>query len=141
MKGENMRSLRYGAGLFVVDVGLALLATYLAPPAQAQTAQQCSGGTYKTFAFEAITVGATAVGFTTATFAPDNIRDAEEALVSVETDNIRFRSDGIAPTSTVGHQATPGQFIVICGKQNVKNFQMIRSGSADATASVTYFRQ
>lgn len=100
--------------------------------------------TPKAFAYEEITVGATAKFLTIATYRPAGQNGAMMAFISVETDNIRFRIDGGTPTSTVGHpvlatSTSVGSFI-IC-EAALPRLQMIRSGSVDAAIKVTYFNQ
>lgn len=92
------------------------------------------------FAFETITVSTVSIGFTAATYAPSGQDQASAALISLETNPIRFRSDGTDPTAAVGHPAVAGQTIEVCGAPNVRKFRMIRSGAADGSATVSYFR-
>lgn len=91
------------------------------------------------FAKETITVSSTAIGFTSATYAPAGALRASVAYITIETNSIRFWSDGSTPTAAVGHPAPAGQAIEVCGVPAINQFLMIRQ-SADATASVTYFR-
>lgn len=86
-------------------------------------------------AFETITVSTTSLRLTAATSA-----GSLGALVTIETNPIRYRFDGTAPTAAVGHLAPIGQAIEVCGGDNIRNFRMIRQGAADATATVSYFR-
>lgn len=118
--------------LLAAVLGMAL---YQAP-AQANCNTLGSPGV---FAFETITVSSVSIGFTAATYAPTGEQQAFAALVSLETNAIRFRSDGTAPTAAVGHAVSAGSNIEVCGTANVRNFRMIRQ-SADATATVSYFR-
>ena len=93
---------------------------------------------FMAYAFETITVSSTALGFTAATF--DTGGGAPlAALVTVESQPIRFRADAASPTTTVGHPASAGQMIDVCGEGNVRRFRMIRTGT-DSTVTVTYFR-
>ena len=85
------------------------------------------------FGFESLTVGASAVGFSSA-------NDARAALVTVEDASIRFRIDGTDPTSEVGHLLNPGDSIILRNVNNIRRFRAIRAGTADATLRVTYFR-
>lgn len=114
-------------------LGLVVVMALLLPsPVQAE----CSGFTSKNaFAFETVTVGATAIGFTQATYL-----NANAALVSITAANVRFREDGTAPTTTAGHTVTAGQSIQICGTTNIRNFLAIRDDAVDAEAAVTYYR-
>lgn len=97
------------------------------------------GSSPQPFAYESITVSSASIGFTSATYAPAGQTAASVALVTTETNPIRFRSDGTAPTSSEGHLAAASSQIEVCGAAAVANFRMIRTGS-DATAKVTFFR-
>lgn len=96
------------------------------------------GSVMAAFADEKITVN-TAVGFTTATYAPTPGNPAFRALVTVETDQVRFRYEGTDPTSSVGHLLDPGDRIVIEGYDNIKNARFIKITN-NATLQVTYER-
>lgn len=61
------------------------------------------------------------------------------AVITTENDTMRFRTDGTAPTSSVGHQVAAGSTLVICGAQNIRLFKAIRSGSSDVVLQVSYF--
>jgi hypothetical protein len=97
----------------------------------------CNGFPTQTvpFAFEQITVSTVSIGFTTATLSTGNY-----AIVTTETNPIRYRSDGVAPTAAVGHLAAAGSTIEVCGKAAASQFRMIRQGAADATAFATYYK-
>jgi hypothetical protein len=91
------------------------------------------------FAHEAITVSNTAIGFTTATSVSGDF-PASAAIVSVETDAIRYRIDGGNPVAAgAGHPVASGTTILITGQKNVQNFKAIRE-TTDATIRVTYLR-
>jgi len=92
------------------------------------------------FAFETITVSTVSIGFTAATAYPTGgDAPAIMAILTTETNSIRFRSDGAAPSSTVGHLVAASSSIEVCGAQAVRTFRMIRA-SADATIQATYYR-
>ena len=55
-----------------------------------------------------------------------------QAFVTVETNPIRWRADGTAPTTTIGHLANAGASITITGQANVSNFSMIATGASAA---------
>lgn len=98
--------------------------------------------------FEAITVSTAAVALTTATYqvsvdnggSKDRVT-AKLATITVETDSIRVRFDGTAPTSTNGHLFQAGDVIELVSMTQVKNFKAIRSSAAvgDAKLMVTYW--
>lgn len=91
------------------------------------------------FAEEQFTVSTTAVSLTASKYQGDG-RVADLAILTVATDNIRYRVTGLAPTSTVGHQAKADTGVLVYGAAAIRNLQMIRSGAADADVYVTYYR-
>lgn len=93
------------------------------------------------FAHESITVSSVAKKLTFATFspAPTTGRTAERALITTETDAIRYTYDGTTPTSSVGHLLPSGTVMVLAGYGNISRFQAIRV-TTDATIKVSYER-
>mgnify|MGYP001594427290 CR=1 FL=1 len=93
-------------------------------------------------AFEQITVSSTSVGLTTSNYDLTNAdlsRRTKRVVCSVESNAIRFRVDGTAPTASVGYPVTAGQQIIIDKPNDIENFRSIRQ-SADATLSCIYWR-
>ena len=92
--------------------------------------------------FETINVSTTAIGVTASLLEvglPGGFhRRAVKLYISNETNSIRVRWDGTAPTASVGHLLTAGDSITIEGEQNCSNFKAIRV-SADATLMVTVY--
>lgn len=88
----------------------------------------------QTVAFEAVTVSTTAVGLSSETM---NLPGGPATACSftIETDQVRVRWDGTAPTAGLGQQVAAGQSLRIEGQAAVNNLQFIRSGVADAVAS------
>lgn len=117
-----------------------LLALLLPIAAEAGPGGCTNHATLTPFAFETITVSTTSIGFTAATLAPSGSNPAEMAIVSVESNPVRYRLDGLAPSSTVGHPAVAGDALTVCGTLSAKALRFIRSGAVDATLSVTYYR-
>lgn len=83
------------------------------------------------------------VGFTAATIASAKTDRAKQGLsgdirrvvCSVETASIRFRLDGVAPTSSVGHLMSVGDTFSI-DAEDVANFKAIKvSGTGNIAAS------
>jgi hypothetical protein len=89
----------------------------------------------RTFAFEALSVGATAVEFTAAT-----ALSAKCATAKVETAQIRYRTDGTDPTATVGVLADVGDIITVYGSADVQAFRAIRTGGTSGTLSTEFSR-
>lgn len=97
-------------------------------------------GKFDAFDFESITVAATAIGFTAATFDPSDAASAQRAVLSVETAQIRYRYDGTDPTSLIGHILEPGDTLVVDGYTNINAFKAIRTGATSGTIRVTFER-
>ncbi len=88
-----------------------------------------------TFAFEALSVAGTAVGFTAATYA-----GAYGAIGRLEGAQIRYRTDGTAPTASVGTIVNPGDVIKIKGSRDLQAIKFIRTGGTSATLSTEFLR-
>ena len=89
--------------------------------------------------YESITVN-TAVGFTAAKIVraiSGTGRQADFALVTVETDQIRYRLDGVAPTSSEGHLVSTGSSFELNGALMIQNFLAIKVTN-NATIKCTY---
>jgi len=84
------------------------------------------------FSFQQVTVGGTAVGLVS----NNGVTCGFRALITCETNQVRFRYDGGAPTSSAGHLLNVGDILVIEGRYNVANFQAIATG-ANGTLMVT----
>ena len=87
----------------------------------------------QTFAYEDLTVGSTAVTFTSATYS-----GADYASLSVEGGPIRFRLDGGTPTASVGERLEVGDRLVLTNRSEVKGFKAIRVDGASATLRVHF---
>lgn len=84
--------------------------------------------------FEQITVAAAATALTNP---PAGVL---RALIAVEVADIRWRIDGVDPTSAIGQPALADDVIVLSSAEDVVRFRAIRLGSSSATLSVTYFK-
>ena len=119
---------------------LALATLYVAPSSKAGPGG-CTNSPFLTpFAFEQITVSSTALGFTAATAFPDGLPGAAMAVVSVESNAVRYRADGIVPTAAVGMPIAVDGVVTVCGALSIKRIKFIRV-SSDATISVHYYRE
>lgn len=85
--------------------------------------------------YESITVSTTAVALAASNA---GYLSADFAMLTVESNPISFTLDGRTPTSTIGHAAAVGSKIDLENNWEINNFQMIRSGGADATVKVSY---
>lgn len=84
---------------------------------------------YQIDAYESITVGTNAVGFTNPEF-------HNYAFVSVEDQPVRFRIDGGDPTGVEGHALAAGDTLTLEGGQQVASFRAIRDSSASTDATI-----
>jgi hypothetical protein len=80
---------------------------------------------------EVLTVGATAV--------PLNRYDdtTRKAMITVETDQIRYWVDGNDPSASAGHLLEAGDAVVLETRNEIKHFKAIRV-TLDATCQVSY---
>lgn len=98
------------------------------------------------FAVETVTVSNVVKQLTSATFAPtancgptvDQCR-ADYALITVETDCLRYWPNGTNPSTTVGHKVCDGGTFSVSGYHNILNLKMIRITN-DVTIQVSYYR-
>lgn len=88
-------------------------------------------------AFGTQTVSTTALSLEAFTdFTQAQVDRANRIIVTVETNSIRYRYDGTAPTTSVGHLLTAGTRLELVGNDNIQKLQVIRA-SADGTVMVT----
>jgi len=65
---------------------------------------------------------------------------AQEALLSLEGGDIRFRLDELnPPTSTTGHLMVSGDSFLLIDDQAVNQFRAVRAGDTDGILTPTYF--
>ena len=84
--------------------------------------------------FEAITVSTSAIGLTSA-----KLQKAVAAEITVENGPIRFRTDGVAATATVGHLLSDGDVLFIDNISDMVSLSMIRDASTDGDIKVSFF--
>ena len=91
------------------------------------------------YAYEAITVSSTALGLTASNYAesPSTRGTVKRVLITVETDQVRFTTDGTTPTSSIGHLVDARQTITLEGRDDIAKFKAIRV-TTDASLKVTY---
>ena len=89
---------------------------------------------WKIVGHQTITVSNTAVGFT---ILGSNV---QRASCSVASNGVRWRADGIDPTSSVGEPAGPSDYtsVFYVDGEDVDNFKVIRSSVGDAELNVIY---
>lgn len=63
------------------------------------------------------------------------------ANVYVETAQIRYLTDGTAPTATTGIVANPTDEIKLRNASELENFRAIRTGATSGAIQVVYYRR
>lgn len=90
--------------------------------------------------FEQLTVSSTSKALTATVYdVLDGDGVADLAVISVETDAIRYRCDGVAPTASVGMPQAANSTFTVYGVLSVRKLRMIRV-TTDATIEVHYYR-
>lgn len=92
------------------------------------------------FDSESLTVAATSVGFTAATYAPSGEPPAQKAVFYIETAQIRYWTDGSAPTASVGIIGEVGDLIELEGSSDVAGFRGIRTGGTSGVLRTIFER-
>ena len=119
---------------------LIFLVTALGLPFVA-SAQECIAGNVKgidPLDHEELTISTAALGFTAGTI-EQAAGNAAIAVVTVETDAVRYWLDGTTPTSSSGHLAPADSSFTICGLNSIKNFLAIRV-TLDAALKISFFK-
>ncbi len=87
-----------------------------------------------TIGFEDLVVAGTAVGFTAAKY-----KGAYTAVGRVEGAQVRYRTDGTAPTASVGIAVDPGDVIHVTSSRDLQAIEFIATG-ADAKVNAEFMR-
>ena len=87
--------------------------------------------------FETLTVANSSKELTAAFYKQGRIK-FNKAFISVETAPLRFRIDGVDPTTTLGHLASAGDDIELQSADEIKKYRAIRTTGVSATLMVTY---
>lgn len=90
-------------------------------------------------AFEQLTVAGTAGGFSATTITPSGKPVSQYCVGYVETADIRYRTDGTAPTASVGMLVPYGSKIEIAGQDAIRLFSAIRTGSTSAVIAFSCY--
>lgn len=91
--------------------------------------------------YESITVSASVVTLTASKLSPtDGTPPAASALLSLETAAIRYRLDGVDPTSSEGHLLASGDVLLLENITALRQFKAIKDTGVDGVLSVSYFR-
>ena len=88
-----------------------------------------------------LTVSTVGIGLSSASPAIEAGRTVRRALISSEDADVRWRADGTAPTSSVGHLFKDGDALQFLGEnweELLKAILFIRTGGTDVKLSITY---
>lgn len=100
-------------------------------------------GLFHPYDFESITVSSSAVGLTPGCYNASSslqpLREAQYVIITSETNDIRYRFDGVDPTASVGHKLVSGSSMVLLGIASIRQFKAI-AVTSDGTLMVTYER-
>src|SRR5687767_7915056 len=141
-KWEKVATVVLGSAAALVVIGA--MASVLATPdwnwETPVSAQTSTSQIHDAFAYEAITVAATAIGFTNGTLSPAKAPSAKAAFCTLETAEVRYRYDGTNPSSSEGHLLASGGSITLYGINNLNQFRAIRTTGSSGTLRCTYMR-
>ncbi len=91
--------------------------------------------------YATLAVSSTAVGLSSASPTLTAGHTVHRALFTLETDQVRWRADGTAPTSTTGHLMNVGDVLDMTDadyRSVLANIKFIRV-TTDAALKITYF--
>lgn len=88
----------------------------------------------KTATISSAAVAITAAGWS---WMAGNVALADQATITAHTNPVVVTWDGTTPTATIGLYIAANASVTVRGNANVGNIQLIRSGSSDATVSIT----
>lgn len=109
-------------------------------PAVSGDGNLCGKADLRAFAFESLTISTTALGFTKSAYDPLGAPVAIAAIVTIETADARYRTDGLNPTAAIGHIAVSGSTLTVCGTGSIRTVRFIRKDATDAVFRVTFYR-
>lgn len=83
------------------------------------------------------TVSSTALTMLTVGFTAEQLAEAETAWITCNSNALRYRYTGSAPTISSGHKLVEGASVQLQGNYKIQNFRLIRDGGSDATYHIT----
>jgi len=89
--------------------------------------------------FETLTINGTAQGFTASKITTTS-GNMHKALCTLEGAQIRYRTDGTAPTGTVGHILDISGTLSLNGYGDILNFSAISTTATSGTLRCTYWK-
>ena len=96
---------------------------------------------YVPFASETLVVTNAVKTLTASVYAPDDVRSARYAEITVEEADLRYWAEGSTPSATEGHRRkVDTEILSLHSITEITNFKAIREGVTDSKIRVTYFR-
>lgn len=92
------------------------------------------------FDYESVTVADTAIGITASKVSPANGERAKILFCTLETAQVRFRTDGTDPTSSEGHIINVGDVVTFNSTGDIGRFRAIRTGATSGVLKCTFER-
>ena len=89
--------------------------------------------------YETLTVNGTAAGFTAATITTSNY-NVRKAFCTLETAQIRYRTDGTSPTGAIGHLLDISGTFTLDGRDDIINFSAISVTATSGKLNCTYWK-
>lgn len=119
-----------------------VIAISVTTPAVAAGGGPCAGIEVQLvpFADEKLEIPNASTPLTASVYAPTGQKAAAMAIITSETAELRYRTSGSAPTTTVGHAIAANSEFIVCGLTAIANFRGIRTTSTSADIYATYFR-
>lgn len=90
--------------------------------------------------YEQVTVAGTSIGITSTITNPLGSPQQDTCNLRLETAQIRYRMDGIAPTSSVGMPLDVGDVLEIKTNEDAQRFRAIRTGATSGLLNVECYR-
>lgn len=87
--------------------------------------------------YESITVANSAIGITSTIHSPSGLPQQTTCQARLETAQIRYRFDGVDPTSSEGMLLEVGDVLTILSNADARRIRFIRTGSTSGTLKVS----
>ena len=101
-------------------------------------------GLYEPYDYEDLTVDSTAGGVALDSTKVKNkanpIKECQRVILTLETAAVRYRTDGGAPTTTVGHLLGSGDILTLQGQPTIDRFRAIRTTGTSGVFRATFER-
>ena len=90
--------------------------------------------------YEQITVATSSIGITATITNPTGYPQQNTCVLRLETAQVRYRTDGTAPSSTVGTPLEIGDVLVITTNEDARRVRFIRTGATSGLLNAECYR-